>query len=319
MKKLLILSITLFFIFFGLIGWCSQRYSSSYAAVIDENSISGNGQVSPLPATILPTFKTINPTVITINPTFKTIDPTINPTFRTIDPTINPTFRTIDPTIITTIAPTFRTIDPTIITIIPTLRTINPSLSIAPTLRPTLTKIPTTTSQPPSGPGQAPYDPGGSVAGVSPQPTGGEPAVGDIIPTDTPSPGNADSLTPGGAAFLITGLTVSDAKVAPGETVTLTATVVNAGDKTGNYLVELLVDGKVVATRQVAALTPGSRDIVQFDFVQEAPANYKIQIGEETTSIIVSEGTNFKTILIIGIVAVIVIALIAGVVRFATK
>jgi hypothetical protein len=73
-----------------------------------------------------------------------------------------------------------------------------------------------------------------------------------------------------------------------------------------------------IDSKTIESLNAGSRDVIQFEFIEDTPANYKIQVGEETPSILVSKGLNWLKVF--GIVAgVIVIVVVLGLVRWATK
>ena len=323
-KKLLIFSVVGFFAFFGMIWLLSEQYPS-YAAVQDSSPPITSEQsqlrtltpITKVPITIIPPTTTVLP-IITLTPITKI--PITRTTAPTVIITTPPPIQIIPRT--TTVPPLTTTSSATRNPILTT--TTLPPLTRIPTvtLRP-LTRIPlttTTSSQPAPGPGVPPQNPDGSVAGVTPQATEtGELPVADIVSTDSQPPENAASLTSGGSKFVVTGLTTSSKKVSPGTEVELLATVTNIGNITGSYKAELIINGEVKETKNIQGLTPGSRDVIHFDFMEETPASYKVQIGEETTSIVVAKQTNFMTILIIGIVAVVLIAIILAVIRFASK
>jgi len=92
----------------------------------------------------------------------------------------------------------------------------------------------------------------------------------------------------------------------------------NAGSQAGSYTAELIVNGKVEASKTLQSLAPGSKDVVEFEFTKDATGDYKVQIGDEDSSITVAKGFNWW--IIIALIAVIlVIGLIILIVRWVMK
>lgn len=82
----------------------------------------------------------------------------------------------------------------------------------------------------------------------------------------------------GGSAFSYSNLSVSPEAVAPGEPITLTATVKNTGNAPGTFNATLVVNGSVVSAGE-ASLNAGAQTIVEFTHVFRKNGTYAIGIN----------------------------------------
>jgi hypothetical protein len=147
----------------------------------------------------------------------------------------------------------------------------------------------------------------GSLSGetgdaVSTEDAGDSPLV-TIVPEEfAVEAGSIQTLVPlesGGSRFIVTDLTTSTEKTSPGGMIKVFATVENIGDQAGGCVVLMVVNGEVETSETIASLTVGSKDLVQFEFTRDIPDTYKIQIGEEVTSVVVAQGINTTRVVII--------------------
>ena len=80
------------------------------------------------------------------------------------------------------------------------------------------------------------------------------------------------------AAFTISDLTITPAEVNVGETVTISATVTNTGDLTGDYEAILNIDGVVIATKKITLDGPASQELT-FTTSKDAGGTYTVGLG----------------------------------------
>jgi len=114
----------------------------------------------------------------------------------------------------------------------------------------------------------------------------GESALDD---TDPVSHSGDDELTVGQPDLSVTGYSATPTEVAPEEAVAVEANVSNDGAVGGEIVVEFLVDGTVVETRNVS-LEGGESTTVQFNTSFEEVGNHTVTVNDlQTTEIIVSE------------------------------
>jgi hypothetical protein len=85
------------------------------------------------------------------------------------------------------------------------------------------------------------------------------------------------------AAFILSNLVVSPSTVEPGETVTVSVTVMNVGEVEGSYTVELLIDGFKVDEYTVT-LDGGFSETVEFTVTEDTDGTYTVSIGELSDS-----------------------------------
>ena len=84
---------------------------------------------------------------------------------------------------------------------------------------------------------------------------------------------------PAPAAFQIADLVISPAEVKPGEKVTITAEVTNAGGTDGSYTAKLRINDVTEATRKVT-VAAGASQLLSFTVVKDAPDTYKVSWDE---------------------------------------
>ncbi len=95
------------------------------------------------------------------------------------------------------------------------------------------------------------------------------------------------------AHIAVTNIDLSDEEVKAGEAVTATVRLKNTGDVAGKFLVQLLVNGKAAACKEVT-VAPGSQE-VEFPVTQKKGGVYKITCGEETVTLTVRQITRPAT------------------------
>jgi hypothetical protein len=308
-------------------------------------AIPASSASTTLPKTVFPTVittptYTIQPSY-TVNPTY-TFNPTntVVPTFTTIPTltiqpsyTINPSY-TIQPTL-TSVIPTLTTLPTLTITTLPTTTTVSTLTTVLPprtlptipgNIAPTLIATPSKTASPTSNTNEdspvVTIAPSGLNIPEEPEPEYTiVPSDVTLVGTNTKLPQDTGTIASiaEGAKFAITDLTTSTGRISPGETVKVTATVENVGNQAGSCKILLIVNGQVETSRTVRALAAGSRDLVQFEFTEDTPATYKIQVGEEVASLVVAKGLNFTKIIIFVVGAIVALLIIGGLVRWATK
>lgn len=97
--------------------------------------------------------------------------------------------------------------------------------------------------------------------------------LGGTTETMTPAP------TP--ARFSITDLKVNPLVAAPGQTVAITATVINSGGSQGSYTIALKVNGVTEAEKEVS-LSPGATGTVTFTVSKSTPGSYEVTVGDKS-------------------------------------
>jgi hypothetical protein len=99
---------------------------------------------------------------------------------------------------------------------------------------------------------------------------------------------NGNGLKP---SFIIDKLVVSSAVLNAGEVARVRISVANDGNKEGIYPLILKMDGKPIASREVA-LTPGQETTVSFAIRDAAPGEHLIEVAEQKVSFKVDDGFN---------------------------
>ena len=92
------------------------------------------------------------------------------------------------------------------------------------------------------------------------------------------------------AAFVLSNLVVSPSTVEPDETVTVSVTVTNVGEKEGSYTAELLIDG-VKVDEYTVTLDGGFSETVEFTVTEDTDGTYTVSIGELSDSFTVETPT----------------------------
>jgi hypothetical protein len=93
------------------------------------------------------------------------------------------------------------------------------------------------------------------------------------------------------ADFEFSDLQINPSTVSPGENVKISANATNTGEVSGDYNVELVVNGSVVDSKQIN-LDVGDNTTVQFNHSEEQAGNYSVEIGGLTGSFKVEESSN---------------------------
>jgi len=88
--------------------------------------------------------------------------------------------------------------------------------------------------------------------------------------------------------FTLGDLSISPAKVSPGENVAISVLVTNIGEAEGTYQAELKIDNVVTATKSVT-LGPAESTTVTFTIAEEQPGTYAVKIGTLEGSFVVEE------------------------------
>jgi len=88
--------------------------------------------------------------------------------------------------------------------------------------------------------------------------------------------------------FTLADLSISPARVSPGENVTISVLVTNVGVAEGTYQAVLKIDDVVTATRSVT-LGPAESTTVTFTIAEEQPGTYQVKIGTLEGSFVVEE------------------------------
>jgi hypothetical protein len=98
------------------------------------------------------------------------------------------------------------------------------------------------------------------------------------------------SFTTQGVAptFSVTSLAIDPAEADIGQTVTVTVIVANLGDGSGQYQANLMLDGAVVATKEVTIASHTDQTIT-FSLTQDAAGTYSLSIDGQSVSLVVKE------------------------------
>ena len=93
--------------------------------------------------------------------------------------------------------------------------------------------------------------------------------------------------------FEVSSLTTSPDEAAPGQEVTVSATVENVGQGEGIYSATLTVDGEIADTEAVS-LAPGSKQTISFMLVKDEVGTYSIEIDGLTGKLMVVKPAEFQ-------------------------
>jgi hypothetical protein len=103
--------------------------------------------------------------------------------------------------------------------------------------------------------------------------------IGDLSATVEVLPGGPANPGMTEAAFSVSDLTVTPARITAGDPVAISIKVKNTGDLAGNYEATLLVDGAQVKTRLVA-MAGNSEQTVSFSTIAGGPGTKAVKIGD---------------------------------------
>lgn len=116
------------------------------------------------------------------------------------------------------------------------------------------------------------------------------------------------------AAFTVSNLSITPAKVDMGEEVTISVLVTNTGDLSGSYQASLNIDGVAVATEEVT-LAGGASERVTFTMTQDVAGTYSVTIdgqsGTFDVKLVLTKMLDWQLIAIIaGATAAVVVPLV---------
>jgi hypothetical protein len=104
--------------------------------------------------------------------------------------------------------------------------------------------------------------------------------------TTVPGGGGGAVPPPPPAEFIVTSLDLSSKQVKPGEPVTVSAEVTNAGGSEGNCTLNLTINGEVEQTKTVT-LAPQATKTVAFTVTREEAGSYSVSLDGLTDEFIV--------------------------------
>jgi uncharacterized membrane protein len=93
--------------------------------------------------------------------------------------------------------------------------------------------------------------------------------------------------------FEVVSLAVTPPEITVGEQATVRAEIRNNGTSVEIYDVPLMING-VTEERDFVSLAPGTSEPVTFTLVKHEPGNYKIDIGDKTSTLIVKSPPEFQ-------------------------
>jgi hypothetical protein len=109
------------------------------------------------------------------------------------------------------------------------------------------------------------------------------------------------------AKFKASDLSIRPSKASPNQQITISANVANTGISSGDYTIELKVDGTVTQSKQVT-LAAGASQIVSFTITGGAVGRYQVEIAGLTGEFVVAGPTVLNWWLIWGIIAAVILA-----------
>jgi predicted GH43/DUF377 family glycosyl hydrolase len=113
------------------------------------------------------------------------------------------------------------------------------------------------------------------------------------------------------ASFEVSNLAVSPSQAQPDQEVTISIKVTNTGEKSGDYSLQLKVDGVVTSTKQVTAAA-GTSQTVNFTTTGYAAGKHQVEVAGlsgEFEILKVSQPTNTNWWFIVGVTAIILLAI----------
>jgi hypothetical protein len=119
----------------------------------------------------------------------------------------------------------------------------------------------------------------------------------------------AKLTAPTPAKFEASNLTVSPSQAQLNQEVAISVNVANTGGSSGDYTVELKVDGTVKESKRVT-LAAGASQIVNFTITGEAVGRYQVEIAGLNGEFVIAGPTGLNWWLIGGIIAAIILALV---------
>lgn len=108
------------------------------------------------------------------------------------------------------------------------------------------------------------------------------------------------------ARFVFTNINISPSKVDIGQTVTVSVTATNAGEKGGSYELALEINGVVGASKKIT-LDIGDIEEVAFTISKDVAGTYSVAVEGLTGSFKVEEKSALAPSLIVGIIAAVVV------------
>jgi predicted GH43/DUF377 family glycosyl hydrolase len=114
------------------------------------------------------------------------------------------------------------------------------------------------------------------------------------------------------AKFEVSNLTVSPSQAQPNQEVTVSIKVTNTGEKSGDYSLQLKVDGVVTSTKQVTAAA-GTSQIVNFTTTGDTAGKHQVEVAGlsgEFEILKVSQPANINWWFIVGVTAIILLVVV---------
>jgi PKD repeat protein len=170
------------------------------------------------------------------------------------------------------------------------------------------------------------YDPGGLPENISEvllsyypnrdqgwQPMGSEgvvAAIGEAQGTLSYFPPETflTKLAKTGAKFEVSNLNISPAQIQPAQQATISVNVANTGGTSGDYIVELKINGVVESTKQIT-LDAGASQIESFTVARDVVGKYQIDIAGLKGELVVSTPSKINWWFIGGLIAALILAL----------
>lgn len=128
--------------------------------------------------------------------------------------------------------------------------------------------------QRPSEPVAPAQSPQGDVKSIVDQ----KAAKSSVSTTDSPTPVITTSRQLKPADFQVTGITVEPSEVKPEEPVVITAKVTNVGEQPATYNLELVIDGKIEATKAIN-VAAGGEGTASFTVERKEPRTYTVRVA----------------------------------------
>jgi len=121
---------------------------------------------------------------------------------------------------------------------------------------------------------------------------------------------------PSPAKFTVSNLNIVPKQVQPNQQLTISIDIANAGEQSGDYRLELVVDGKIKATRSLA-LAGGEKRTVEFTISEPVPGSHSVQLAGLTAEFTVIKQSRLPS-LYWWLIAAVAIAIVLVVVKLLT-
>jgi hypothetical protein len=112
------------------------------------------------------------------------------------------------------------------------------------------------------------------------------------------------------AQFIVSNLTISPSQIQPNQEVTINVNVANTGGTSGDYNLELKVNGISKATKQVT-LAAGTSQTVSFTITGDAAGKYSVEISDLQGEFVVAGPSGINWWLIAAIIGILLLAILS--------